>query len=157
MQKSDQPDQSPRFWRAKPPDNTNTADAWSMPLADIDVSRAEWLWRRQRRQYQRMRQEDPVHYCRESPNGPYWSVTRYADIKTVDTGNLIICPKRAASRSAIRIPSKRSNRQFISMDELRHSLQRKTVAPSVAPQKSDVARTADPRTCRRHSGQSAGW
>jgi cytochrome P450 len=117
-------------------DNTNTADAWSMPLADIDVSRAEYYGDDSWRPYfARLRQEDPVHYCRESPNGPYWSVTRHADIKTVDTGNLIY----SSEAGGITIGDQDSVEEieldnFISMDEPRHSLQRKTVAPSVAPQ-----------------------
>src|SRR5580765_4325245 len=116
--------------------NTNTGDAWSTPLADIDVSRAEYYGDDSWRPYfARLRQEDPVHYCRESPNGPYWSVTRHADIKTVDTGNLIY----SSEAGGITIGDQDSVEEieldnFISMDEPRHSLQRKTVAPSVAPQ-----------------------
>ena len=34
--------------------------------------------------FERLRTEDPVHYCSESPYGPYWSVTRYEDIVRVD-------------------------------------------------------------------------
>jgi len=117
-------------------DNTKTADAWSMPLADIDVSRAEYYGDDSWQPYfARLRQEDPVHYCRESQNGPYWSVTRHADIKTVDTGNLIY----SSEVGGITIGDQDSVEEieldnFISMDEPRHSLQRKTVAPSVAPQ-----------------------
>jgi cytochrome P450 len=31
-----------------------------------------------------MREHDPVHYCADSPYGPFWSITRYADIQRVD-------------------------------------------------------------------------
>tara|TARA_B100000953_G_scaffold116903_1_gene96216 strand:- start:58 stop:1302 length:1245 start_codon:yes stop_codon:yes gene_type:complete len=31
-----------------------------------------------------LRAHDPVHYCDDSPYGPYWSVTRYSDIMQVD-------------------------------------------------------------------------
>jgi cytochrome P450 len=63
------------------------------------------------------------------------SVTRHADIKTVDTGNLIY----SSEARGITIGDQDSVEEieldnFISMDEPRHSLQRKTVAPSVAPQ-----------------------
>ena len=34
--------------------------------------------------FARLRREDPVPYCPESPYGPYWSVTRYADIMKVE-------------------------------------------------------------------------
>ena len=33
--------------------------------------------------FERLRREDPVHRHAESPYGPYWSVTRFADIMKV--------------------------------------------------------------------------
>ena len=49
------------------------ADPYSIPLAKIDVSDAELfetdtLWG----YFERLRKEDPVHYCAESEFGPYW-------------------------------------------------------------------------------------
>ena len=35
--------------------------------------------------FERLRAEDPVHYCADSMSGPYWSVTKYRDIMHVDT------------------------------------------------------------------------
>jgi cytochrome P450 len=112
----------------------NAQLAATMPLADIDVSRAELYGDDSWRPYfERLRREDPVHFCRESMNGPYWSVTRHADIKEVDTNHQIY-----ASGSGITIgdegsPDDIEIDNFISMDEPRHSEQRKTVAPAVAP------------------------
>ena len=34
--------------------------------------------------FARLRREDPVHRHADSPYGPYWSVTRYADIMKVE-------------------------------------------------------------------------
>ncbi|HPU16829.1 MAG TPA: cytochrome P450, partial [Polymorphobacter sp.] len=34
--------------------------------------------------FEKMRAEAPVNYCPESPFGPYWSITRHADIQTVE-------------------------------------------------------------------------
>ncbi len=71
-------------------DKTDHADAWSTPLADIDVSRAELYGDDTLAAVLRaLRQEDPVHYCNSSIHGPYWSVTRHADIKEVDTKHQI--------------------------------------------------------------------
>ena len=63
-------------------------DAYSLPLADIDVSRPElfrsntmWPY------FERLRREDPVHYCPQSRVGPYWSVTKYKDIMHVETNH----------------------------------------------------------------------
>ena len=110
-------------------------DAWSMPLEQIDVSRAELYasdtWGPY---FARLRREDPVHYCPESSTGPYWSVTKFHDIKHVDThhdvysselGGISIAEQDAEPE--VRLDN------FISMDPPKHDVQRKTVAPSVAP------------------------
>src|SRR5207253_1277291 len=55
--------------------------AAGVPLADIDVSDPKLYqddtWHPL---FARLRREDPIHYCRNSAFGPYWSVTRYDDI-----------------------------------------------------------------------------
>ena len=53
----------------------------ALSLEEIDLSRAE-LWKEDRFTplFTRLRAEDPVHFCPESEFGPYWSVTRHADI-----------------------------------------------------------------------------
>ena len=33
--------------------------------------------------FERMRREAPVHYCPDSPAGPFWSITRFDDIVAV--------------------------------------------------------------------------
>src|SRR3546814_8910672 len=54
-------------------------------LADIDISNP-FRYRQGRWQsyYERLRIEAPVHYLPDSPLGPFWSVTRHADIMAVD-------------------------------------------------------------------------
>jgi cytochrome P450 len=37
--------------------------------------------------FERLRKEDPVHFTPESDHGPYWSITKYNDIMTVDTNH----------------------------------------------------------------------
>lgn len=37
--------------------------------------------------FERLRREDPVHYCANSEYGPYWSVTRFHDIVAVDSNH----------------------------------------------------------------------
>jgi cytochrome P450 len=61
------------------------ADPYAMPLDKIDVSdgrlfETDTLWG----YFERLRAEDPVHYCAHSEFGPYWSVTRYAHIVEVE-------------------------------------------------------------------------
>ena len=64
------------------------ADAYAIPLEKIDVSnpelfRANAIWP----YFERLRREDPVHYCKESEYGSFWSVTKYKDIMHVDTNH----------------------------------------------------------------------
>jgi cytochrome P450/predicted MFS family arabinose efflux permease len=109
-----------------------TADAYAIPLEDIDVSRPE-LWSADAiwPYFERLRREDPVHYCRASQFGPYWSVTRFHDIMAVDTnhevfsshGNITIVDEDPAATMPM----------FIAMDPPRHDAQRKVVSPIVAP------------------------
>jgi cytochrome P450 len=113
-------------------------DVNSTPLAQIDVSDASiygsdsWQpW------FARLRKEAPVHYCADSPLGPYWSVTTHDLIKQVDSNYLAFS---SADGIAIVSPLDRESQEtdvpienFISMDPPEHDIQRATVAPSVAP------------------------
>eukprot|EP01031_Cornospumella_fuschlensis_P035207 gene35207-42645_t len=55
--------------------------AYSIPLEDIDVSSPELFANYTMMEYfERLRLEDPVHYCAKSLFGPYWSVTKFKDI-----------------------------------------------------------------------------
>jgi cytochrome P450 len=114
-------------------------DAHSMPLEDIDVSRPElfrsntiWPY------FERLRKEAPVHYCRQSRVGPYWSVTKYKDIMHVETNHGIFSSDANLGGIAIQNAKPEYRREsFISMDEPRHGQQRKTVAPMFLPQNLD--------------------
>src|SRR5438128_4266306 len=91
----------------------------------------EDLWRPH---FARLRQEDPVHRHPESPYGPYWSVTRYADILKVELDHATY--SSAQEWGGIQIADQPKGSQlpnFIRMDPPRHTAQRKTVAPIVAP------------------------
>ena len=107
-----------------------------LPLNEIDVSDATLYgndsWRPV---FARLRRDDPVHYCADSPAGPYWSVTRFADIKHVDTNHEIYSSEAGGISIADRAlePDELQLENFISMDPPRHDEQRKTVTPSVAP------------------------
>ncbi len=84
--------------------------------------------------FARLRADDPVHYHPESPYGPYWSVTRYADILKVELDHGTY--SSAQELGGIQIADQPKGSQlpnFIRMDPPRHTAQRKTVAPIVAP------------------------
>ena len=108
-------------------------DPNTIPLEEIDVAQpalfqedAFWPF------FDRLRKEDPVHYCKDSQFGPFWSVTKFNDIMEVE-GN----PKVYSSADGISIaPVNTSSlpvEMFIAMDEPKHGEQRKTVQGVVAP------------------------
>ena len=109
------------------------AEAYATPLDKIDVALeerfvADTMWPF----FERLRREDPVHYCAESPFGPYWSITRFDDIVTVETNHQVF-----SSEKAIGIYDPVDNEDFqmpmfIAMDPPKHDEQRKTISPIVA-------------------------
>ncbi len=81
--------------------------------------------------FARLRREDPVHYCRASHYGPYWSVTKYKDIMQVEINHQVYSSDLAIS---ILDPPKGLERQsFIAMDPPKHDEQRLVVSPAVGP------------------------
>jgi cytochrome P450 len=81
--------------------------------------------------FSKLRAEDPVQYVPESEFGPYWSVTKYNDIMTVE-----LDPATYSSEDGITIrdvPDEVRRKSFIQMDPPQHTAERKTVAPIVAP------------------------
>ena len=84
--------------------------------------------------FERLRREDPVHYHPESPYGPYWSVSRYADIMAVELDHTTY--SSASELGGIQIADQPKGQElpnFIRMDPPRHTAQRKTVAPIQSP------------------------
>jgi cytochrome P450 len=98
--------------------------------------------------FARLRAEDPVHYHPESPYGPYWSVTRHADIMTVELDPATY--SSASQWGGIQITDQPAGEElpnFIRMDPPRHTAQRKTVAPIVAPTNlANLTATIEQRT-----------
>lgn len=108
-------------------------DPRSVPLESIDVSDPELfetdkLWG----YFERLRAEDPVHYCAQSKEGPYWSVTKHADIVAVEKD-----PETFSSARSIVLadpdPEFPLEAGFITMDGPRHDAHRKVVQPVAAP------------------------
>src|ERR1700742_5266011 len=87
-----------------------------------------WPW------FERLRKEEPVHYCTNSRNEPYWSVVKYNDIMHVDTNHGIYSSDSTLGGIAIRdVPPGYDWPSFIAMDQPRHAEQRKTVSPMFTP------------------------
>ncbi|EIF45097.1 cytochrome P450 [gamma proteobacterium BDW918] len=123
---------------------TNTIDAElakSLPLEDFDVSQTELFARNGLHPYfERLRREDPVHYCKDSIYGPYWSITKYRDIVDIDTNHKVFSSDVSvgafvlddttlnAVDGAMYLPN------FLGMDPPTHDVHRMAVSPIVAPQ-----------------------
>ncbi|MDF1690765.1 MAG: cytochrome P450 [Zhongshania sp.] len=124
--------------------NANTLDAElakSLPLEDFDVSQTELFARNGLHPYfERLRREDPVHYCKDSIYGPYWSITKYRDIVDIDTNHKVFSSDVSvgafvlddttlnAVDGAMYLPN------FLGMDPPTHDVHRMAVSPIVAPQ-----------------------
>ncbi|MET9327150.1 cytochrome P450 [Tsukamurella sp. NPDC003166] len=105
-------------------------DPADVAITDIDVSNPfmnrQGMWYPY---FARLRDEAPVHYRAESPFGPFWSITRYDDIRAVDTD-----PETFSAEPYIVLGQPPLDVQmFIAMDPPKHDVQRKAVQGVVAP------------------------
>ena len=108
------------------------AHAYAMPIEDIkpldpELFRSDTHWP----YFERLRAEDPVHHAVDEEVGPYWSITKFNDIMTVDTNHQVFSSEPAITafdpEDDFRLP------MFIAMDPPKHDAQRKTVTPIVSP------------------------
>ena len=113
--------------------------AEELPLDQIDVSDPELyqqdVWRPY---FRRLRRDAPVHYCRESPNGPFWSVTKHRDIVDVEVRHRTFSSSSVLGGITLRDrPAELELPMFIAMDPPKHEAQRKVVQPIVSPDNLD--------------------
>src|SRR5580692_3452506 len=114
------------------------AKAYSTPLDQFQVHDIEhftsdtlWPW------FERLRKEDPVHYTAESEYGPYWSVTKFADIVQAASDHARLSSSSMHGGITLFEPPEDTPREefseerssFISMDPPRHDAQRGAVSP----------------------------
>ena len=106
--------------------------AYKVPLDELDVSNwhlfekdAIWPW------FERLRREDPVHYHSDSRYGPFWSITKFDDIKAIDKNHQIFSSQ--PNIGLVDSITDFETASFISMDPPKHDVQRKVVSPVVAP------------------------
>ncbi len=114
------------------------AQAYAEPLDTLNPAQPElftedamWPY------FERLRREDPVHFTADSAYGPFWSVTRYNDIMTVDTNHQVFSSADGITLVSLEAKAQSAGRparpSFISMDPPKHDEQRKAVSPVVAP------------------------
>ena len=118
----------------------DTSAQWSMdgkdvatcPIEDINMSDAAVFQRDEHLAwFKRLRQEAPVHYCKDSAFGPFWSITKMEDVIEVDKDH------KTFSASPFGIigdtPEGLEKPAFIFMDPPEHEPLRMAVQPVVAP------------------------
>ena len=114
--------------KGAPPPVASAIDLATFDITDPELWRQEAYWD----YFARMRKEAPVSYTPDSPFGPYWNVSTYKDIMTVDTSHGIF-----SSEGGITVVDQDEDFQlpmFIAMDPPKHDLQRKTVQSIVGPE-----------------------
>ncbi len=108
-------------------------EAYSIPLEDFDVS--HWDLHAANRHwpyFERLRKESPVYFHQDSrAAGPFWSVTKFRDIKYVDTNHELFSSHVNIllhdMKEDLTLPS------FLNLDPPQHDVQRQVVAPIVSP------------------------
>lgn len=105
--------------------------AESLPVEEYDVSDPE-LYRTDswRPYFKKLREVAPVHYCRDSPFGPYWSVCTYDLAFQVELNHKVF--SSLAKLGGIQLQDIAPNMDrpsFVSMDPPEHTGRRRTVAP----------------------------
>ena len=110
------------------------ADPTGIPLDELDFSDGRlfehgsaWM-----PYFKRLREEDPVHYQKESPFGPFWSVTKFKDIQFVDKNHEIFSSEPSVVIGEITTDEIELD-MFISMDNPKHDPQRAAVQKVVQP------------------------
>ncbi len=89
--------------------------------------------------FERMRAETPIHYCADSPYGPFWSIMRYKDIMAIDRNHEVFSSEALLGGIMIDdaiVGDENSDffvKSFITMDPPDHGPQRKAVNRIVAP------------------------
>jgi cytochrome P450 len=125
------------------------SDAWTKPLEEFDVSEPglyqndTWY-----PYFERLRREAPVHYCRDSVYGPYWSVCKYKDVMTVEVDHHTYSNELGGIQ-IYDLPKDMQRPNFIRMDPPKHDQQRMVVSPIVAPGNlMNMESLIRERTCR---------
>ncbi len=130
--------------------NKDWRDAWridvkqdphSIPLPKLNPAHGDLFEANAALPYfERLRAEAPVHYCEDSQFGPYWSITKFDDIKYVDSNHDLFSSD--IRNGGIRLGGRPLEGEpdpmfylpmFIMEDPPKHDDQRKVIAPMFTP------------------------
>ena len=114
-------------------------DLLDMPIEDVDVSDPELFSQDVASPvFARLRREAPVHYCKDSAYGPYWSLTKYDDIIKCDTNHKVFSSQGSIILDEVFLEGGVGDdvvpiAGFIATDPPYHDEQRRAVTPVVSP------------------------
>ena len=116
-------------------------DPYEVDIEKINPANNDWFGKNLDPEvFDRLRLECPVHFTEESQAGPYWSISKYEDVKAIDMDH-----KRFSSdimNGGIRLGGQPMSEppdaifhlpMFIMQDQPKHTGQRKVVAPMFTP------------------------
>ncbi|MFN3237486.1 MAG: cytochrome P450 [Pseudomonadales bacterium] len=107
-----------------------TTDLDGLDVSNFYLFQSDAIWPF----FERLRNESPIHYHKDSRYGPYWSITRHAHIKEVDSDHMRFSSARSITiQDAPEVESDVDTSSFIAMDPPKHDEQRRVVSPVVAP------------------------
>tara|TARA_R110000787_G_scaffold138484_1_gene252122 strand:+ start:22053 stop:23303 length:1251 start_codon:yes stop_codon:yes gene_type:complete len=114
-------------------DDSQTTDrgSWTRgELQALDVSSPERFQRNEHPAlFRALRRDYPVHYCPESPYGPYWSVSRYEDVLAVERDHAVYSSENNIIIGDV--PAEFDvTRAFATSDPPRHTQERRAVLPA---------------------------
>ncbi len=117
-------------------------DPFSIPLKDLDPAHPDLFEDgKQMAYFERLREEDPVHFTENSQFGPYWSITKFEDIMSVDSNHKTFSSdfrRGGISLGGMEQPEGADEfdlPMFIQEDQPKHDEQRKVVAPAFTAKK----------------------
>lgn len=119
--------------------STVVPGAYDVALAEIDVSNTELHQVDVARDYlKRLRQEAPVHLCTTGPYAPYWSITKFHDIMSVDSNHKTFTSTKEVVIDDVyfaggHVAGEVQKTSMIVMDPPDHTQRRNMVSPGLAP------------------------
>tara|TARA_R100000005_G_scaffold94413_1_gene72313 strand:+ start:1037 stop:2287 length:1251 start_codon:yes stop_codon:yes gene_type:complete len=87
--------------------------------------------------FRALRREAPVHFCPDSPYGPYWSVTRHEDILAVERDHQVFSSENNIIIGDVS-PEFDVTRAFATSDPPTHTQERRAVLPSFTRKRLQV-------------------
>lgn len=122
---------------ATPPSLPTAQDIAALPIEALDPAQealfaADTMWPI----FDRLRDEDPVHFCDSGHFGPFWSITRHDDIVEIENNYELFTSAKGVALLTLEHQANATNikhRHFMEMDPPEHGVHRRAVMPALLP------------------------